>query len=513
VSFLNLDYAIELSGGIPFAVGGSGVGNDGAYNEGRNDKLKSMVAAGAEAGQGIINITRDIIAYDKKHHSPPLFTDPLDPQMRGSSVTINALRFALSVLKSINKKRRARGLEPHDLSIEDASIHTIKSNGLIQLSNFYASRFVGNPPEIRWLVANIFKLGAAYMLAGMGDIGKGFLTLYLAIQVAFFRGCIRTHAFGGTVMESGTAVIISCEDSAEVYHQRLAELDPNGLRFKYPEKLILISLPDAGGTRPFVVKGKSGLETTPFYEDFRRQLLEIPDLKAVFFDTMQGLFQCDFNSDPAAGQYCAGVQQELATTTGSCVISNHHMRKPNIEITSPALAREAIRGTTAIVDGLRGAYALWPVPDKESRRIAADLGLEWRSNLVVNGAIVKSNSAESRHVATYIRNSFGLLEDRTHDLRITDPEDLRDKLAVVLFTATASGNPFFKTGNNGVFKRRDELSLQLQGLSRQKLESMVGELESLGRIFSDPKFGITFPNGNIPGNPAVTMDNGNDTTC
>jgi hypothetical protein len=492
--FAKIDDLINLSNHIPFAglSYGSADNATGAGDQGRNSKCKQILAAILEDGGTLNACAKSLLDYDAKHHTPPLFSDTTEAQMQGTPLE-NVLRFMHSNLKSINRKRKAQGLPPQDFSTDDEATTSAHADpaGFIKLTDYYSSRFVGTPPPIRWAVANVFKLGAAYMFAGMGEIGKGFLTLYLAMLVAFHRGFVRPQAFGGTVIENGTAAILSCEDSAETYWQRLDPLDPKGLRFKYPDKLILVSLADAGGTRPFVVSGKNGFETTAFYKDIRRQLLDIPDLKLIVFDTMQGLFQCDFNADPAAGQYCAGVLQELATVTDTVVLTPHHMRKPSTEITTPLQAREAIRGTTAIVDGLRGAYALWPCPDKESRRIASDLGLTWQSNLVVKGAIVKSNSAESRHIATYIRNEFGLLEDRTHDLKRLDPEELLTLLVDALCKAAAAGTPFFKSGEHGVFKKRSELPPVFQNQSRKYLEQMIDDLETQGRISITKKDGIT----------------------
>jgi hypothetical protein len=492
--FVQIEYLQELSGGIPFAglaCGAAVAGMAGNGDQGRNHKLKGIVAAALEAGENFTTFMQGLIQFDERNGN--LFSDTNDPQMKGGDRQSNALRFVSSVVKSINGKRLAAGLPVQEFRLGDDTTTCTPADtaGFIKLTDFHASRFVGTPPAIRWAVEPVFKRGAAYMFAGMGEIGKGFLTLQLANSIAFDRGYIRSQAFGGTVTDNGTAVIISCEDSAETYHQRIADLDPDGGRFKHPDKLILVSLADAGGTRPFVVSGKGGFETTAFYKDIRQQLLAIPDLRLIVFDTMQGLFQCDFNSDPAAGQYCAGVLQELATVTDSAVLTPHHMRKPSSEITTPLQAREAIRGTTAIVDGLRGAYALWPCPDKEARRIAADLGIDWQSNLIVKGAIVKSNSAESRNITTFIRNEFGLLEDRTHDLRRHDPEELLSTLVDAIRQAAAANTPFFKSGSHGVFQRRKELPADLAEIARHKLEKMVDELETQGRIFIDSKAGIS----------------------
>ena len=56
---------------------------------------------------------------------------------------------------------------------------------------------------------------------------------------------------------------------------------------------------------------------------------------------------------------------QLATETGATVLACHHMRKSNNGKApqTPAEARDAIRGASALVDGSRAVYALWPVDD------------------------------------------------------------------------------------------------------------------------------------------------------
>jgi hypothetical protein len=159
-------------------------------------------------------------------------------------------------------------------------------------------------------------------------------------------------------------------------------------------------------------------------------------------------------------------------------------------IKSPAEAREAIRGTTAIVDGLRGAYALWPAPDKDAKTIATSLGKTWVSNLVVNGAIVKANSAESKHVATFVRNEFGLLEDCTNEIKHGGNVALRKQLYEVFRDACFFKNRFFKTGKKGVDVRRDELPKEVQDWGRIKLQKFVQQMADDGMIGIDSKVGI-----------------------
>jgi phage/plasmid primase-like uncharacterized protein len=362
-----------------------------------------------------------------------------------------------------------------------------------KFSDYYASKYVGPPPPIEWLVEPIFRRGAAYLLAGMGDIGKGYLTLDLATKVALTSGSMPAKAFGGIVKESGRAVIISCEDDAHVFHSRIAALDPQGLRHEHNDRLILIPLPNAGGTRPFVAQRGKQIETTAFYEDLKGQLIDMQELRLIVLDTLQGLFQCDFNADPAAGQFCTSVLQELATVTGACVIVCHHMRKPERgnSISTPAAARDAIRGTAAIVDGLRGAYALWPAPVKKGKEKAKELGQEWGNGVVVCGAIVKCNSAESKKETTFIRNDFGLLEDRLNEIHASSVSVLRQQLQEIFREARKDGTSFFKSGNRGVYARREELPAAFKSMGRISLQEFVQEMVKDGLIVSNQKVGIS----------------------
>ena len=209
------------------------------------------------------------------------------------------------------------------------------------------------------------------VLAAMGDTGKGMITLDLALSVATGKPRAvsvspEPMAFGGGVSAFGTAVVITAEDDEAEVHRRLERLDPERLRLEQPERLIVVPLPNAGGPIPLVASGRDGPEATAHFRNLQDQLAHIDDLKLVVLDPLSSFIHADVNADPAASSFVTGLLAGLATETGAAVIVAHHMRKPqsNRPITTVEQARDAVRGSSALVDGVRLVYALWPASEE-----------------------------------------------------------------------------------------------------------------------------------------------------
>ena len=115
-----------------------------------------------------------------------------------------------------------------------------------------------------------------------------------------------------------------------------------------------------------------------------------------------------------------GLLAQMATETGATVMVNHHMAKikDNDPVKTPEQARNLIRGTSAIVDGVRCAFSVWSVDETTGKQRCKDLGIEYTRNGVFDGAVVKSNGPANRDIRHFIRNpNTGLLEDRSVDIR------------------------------------------------------------------------------------------------
>ena len=355
---------------------------------------------------------------------------------------------------------------------------TIKKAGL-QLSDWNALRYQGKAPEQHFLVEGSFPMGVVSILAAMGDTGKGMLTLKLALEVACGHGLL-IEVLGGRIQQHGTVVVFTAEDDQAEVHRRLEKLDPGNLRLNNPDKLLVVPLPNAGGPFPMVKDTPDGPATTREFKQIVRQLQQIEDLKLVVFDPLSSFVHADVNADPAVGSYLTGLLANLASETGAAVIVVHHMRKPPSmkPIDSPEQARDAIRGSSALVDGVRMAYALWPAEDTHVQQVCTTLNLIPEPRSFYQGAVVKSNGPADRTLRTYKRNSIGLLEDLTRRLKGGTPSnnDMLVLLSEGLRTAAERGHPMTHTGVNGVFKQRHRLPGIFHSLPRHRLENLVQEL-------------------------------------
>ena len=356
---------------------------------------------------------------------------------------------------------------------------------VLDLANWYATRYAGEAPEQRFLIKDSFPMGVVSILAAMGDTGKGMMTLDLALSVATGQPSSVTLspgpvAFGGAVLEFGAALIFTAEDDQGEVHRRLQRLDPEQLRLEHPERLIIVPLPNAGGPFPLVVSGKDGPEVTPQFRMLQEQIMRLPDLKLAVFDPLASFIHADVTSDPAAGSFATGLLASLATETGAAVIVAHHMRKPqgNRPISSVEQARDAVRGTSAIVDGVRMVYALWPAPEEHQSHVFKALGETPARNTVFKGAVVKANGLADRTIRTYMRAPTGLLVDVTRRLREAhlSGNDLRDVLVEAITRAAENGHPFTHTGGSGVHSQRHRLPVIFHEIGRNRFEAMVQEM-------------------------------------
>ena len=353
----------------------------------------------------------------------------------------------------------------------------------IDLGAWGLENFAGAPPERQWLVQGVIPADAVTVLAAQGDAGKGMLSLDLALKVAARHQATpwepRPYALGGWVNAHGTAVILTAEDDQGEMHRRLDAMDPDGaLRAACGSRLIIVPLPNAGGPACFVSANREGPLATPLYQEVRDQLEALPDLALVVLDPLASFVGADINADPAVGQFTQGLLGSLATQTGAAILIVHHLGKTPKPITGPEQARSLIRGTTAIVDGSRCAMVLWPDRPDRSRRVCQSLNLDWISNRVYRGAVVKSNGPACRQVFTFVRDTNGLLKVRDADLSaITlSPREEKQILLENIAEAASHGRPFTMTGTPGLYNRREELDPMIRALSRSRLEAMAQDL-------------------------------------
>ncbi|MDW9473593.1 AAA family ATPase [Sinorhizobium medicae] len=357
----------------------------------------------------------------------------------------------------------------------------------LSIFEWTVDRFKGEAPAVQYLVDGVIPLGVPGMVSAAGDTGKSFALLELHRRVAFGSGGpFATPIFGGQVVGEGTSVMITSEDDANEVHRRIDALDTKGNRYTPAGKrMIVVPLPSAGGARAFWKEDKKqGLIET---DDFKRicdELASITDLRLITFDPLASFAHLPLNEDPAAGQFVCTSLSRLATETGATTIVSHHMRKTQKPIESLGDAREAIRGSTALVDGLRLAYAMWPADEARAKRTCKSLGIQYQPNRIVLGGVVKANGAARRIMSTYARSDSGLLVDKTAGLGTSAPaqDDLRTALVVAVEAAANAGSPFTKTGASGLFEMRERLPEELRRIAKGRLDALATEALERGEI-------------------------------
>lgn len=397
------------------------------------------------------------------------------------------------------------------------------ADGVPRIAAWGVDCYAGDAPEQAWLVEGTVPMGAPTLFAAAGGTGKGMQLLDLCLKTAGGGGAAGGHDFnagnpsgwlGSPVKAFGSAVYVTAEDSRDDVHRRLQSLDPDGSRRAAARgRLYVVPLPDAGGPFPLVraTEGyRQGFEATPQLESLLRQLKGMEGLALVAIDPLAAFVAADVNADPQAGQFVGGTLQRLATVCGGpAVILAHHMgksrRQGKGEILSIEDARELIRGTTAIVDSMRNAIAVWSA-GAVGRQIIRRSEKGAASEDCVCCAVVKSNAPADMGVRFAVRQAdgtFRTVEDPSQAKPVT-PEQAQDMLVASIQDRAAHGAPFTRSGQNGLYMRRAELPEPLCRWPRQRLVDAVEDLVRAGAVVKagekkNPAKWLDVPGGYVAG--------------
>ena len=379
----------------------------------------------------------------------------------------------------------------------NAPNHKVKKTLSLKNRNLIiGNQFAGAPPEQKFLIGDTIPLGVPCVFAAAGDSGKGMMTLDLAMKVA--SGQPMQNSFGGLVAHHGSAIILSAEDDRDELHRRVSRLDSSNNRSGYKHDLLVVPLPNEGGVFPIMMKSDNTYVTSPEFEKIYEEMLEIEDLALVVVDPMASFVHADVNADPAAGAAFMGLLAQMATETGATVMVNHHMAKVRDKepVTTPEQARNLIRGTSAIVDGVRSAFAIWQVDEGVAEARCKDLGVKYQRNMIYDGAVVKSNGVANREIRRFVRNTnTGLLEDRTVELNASkssarpNVQARRETIYRWIIECELNGVPLTvsakETGILHYANNQPETDTEAQEVKKQSRQTIEGDVANLigdGRV-------------------------------
>lgn len=378
-------------------------------------------------------------------------------------------------IKDLTPEERHSKLLQKDDSSLDGGLLKEKYN----LAFFSAARLQGKAPAEKYLVDGTFTMGAAHLLAADGGLGKGMLLLELAVNVAKEKPDLLVSFCGRTIQQQNRpAVIIAAEDSLDDFHRRL---DSMGL--EKPKNLFLVALPNcAGGSALFKQAGKGEYKKTQLWNILYEQLCH-NDLKPalIVFDPLSALVELESDTDSAGMAFFSKNVAALAQQSGACVIVTHHVRKS----TSNEGLRGTIKGSVALVNGLRSASVLWEPDETTAKRVCATLHEKFEPERIVKFKSVKGNFPRIKSEETLLRDPSGRLIAISETLRNAEKystEQLEEILIEAIKDAAEKSCPFKYSGNDGLYQQRGDLPAPFNQMTRDPIQAIAKKLLSDGRI-------------------------------
>lgn len=417
-----------------------------------------------------------VAADDDRWNKPHLDGSPNNPGQDKAKEVCAKLGF--SMVSPIFGDLSSRPTDFNDLhvaeGIDAVKVQVTSKNTGPKLSDWDSmAAFSGEPPAREWLVRGVFPRGQVSLIAAAGGIGKSYLLLSMGRDVAS-NNLIKPAHFGGPIELSGSAVYLSAEDDHIEIHGRLNSLG-GPVRGFYA-----VPLPNAGGAKPYFQAIEKQFVTTESWAALVAQLRTIKNLTTLIIDPIQPLCAMDLNMPEAAQAVCSFLA-DLAADMNISIIVAHHFRKSTV--TNAEDARNAIRGTAGLVDGVRSVYALWQAPEGDTKKACKKLGIPIKEDSLVYGCVVKGNGQKLSGVRKFIRADHGALVDMTNEFRdCVDDATLLVALKEIIAEAAEDGKPYTKTGANGLYDRRMELPEPLCLMARGKLWDLAETLMASGDV-------------------------------
>ena len=276
---------------------------------GRNSQLVSMATAAIIKQKTNQEISEELLSYDTKHHTPPLFSDPNESQMVGKSAQANALHFVESVRRSI---------ERGSSELITGAPHEIEPIPL--------RRELGNPREYP-----VHALGELLGAATQTLADSVQAPLSICAQSILAAASLATQGYANVVIDGReyplSEFFITIAESGE----RKSATDRIVMReFREKEKRLtseykIKKQEFARKTKTHTIKSNKLAEAPPGAENYAEPLDELPEapLTPLFLcddPTIEGIFKLTANGQPSIG---------LSSDEGGRMIGGHGMNQEN----------------------------------------------------------------------------------------------------------------------------------------------------------------------------------------
>lgn len=392
---------------------------------------------------------------------------------------------------SANDKERARYVTQIEGGTEPEPVSEERSAQLVDVLKRHATSRWAVPgaevPPRQFLVDGLVQGGVPQMLAADGGVGKTMLALDLALKITSYTGGSAPTWLGRQLTPSclgGSVIMLTAEDDRDELNRRMLALDPEQ-KYRQHNRLILVSLIDAGGAFPFVQYAQQGrgMEPNPRWTKFSEALHHFKqerDVKLVIIDTLNATLHGDENSSSVVQEWFRVVGGSVCRETlvngevrKPAMLVTHHIRKAGQEdrVTCPEEMRQAVRGSGALLNSVRSAIGIWK-----------DEGIGR-----AQGAVIKANNPEMYTKVMYLeRNDTGLLERVCKNRPERGPNTISvfelDAWIELAVKQKAEARDPLPKNTTSIEQNKEVLPPRMREASKAQFQAAMRELLGSGRV-------------------------------
>lgn len=270
----------------------------------------------------------------------------------------------MSVVPPVSPERSRRGWGDRWDDLPVAAPEPGPKEPLFDVAASTVDRFMDTPPPPReWIVESTVPKAIVGLLAGMGGVGKSFFGTQLGVCVAS-----GTEFMGIPISSPGGFLHLAAEDDEAELHRRLwaviehyiltardagRHFDRGALR----ERLHVVSRV-AQDNMLTVSTRNEGVLFTELVERLCLAATQIPDLRMILVDPVSRFRGGQANQEEDSTRFVEALELVRAET-GAAVIAFHHISQAGIK---DGGGQEIVRGSTALVDGVRWVGTLQRLP-------------------------------------------------------------------------------------------------------------------------------------------------------
>lgn len=360
-----------------------------------------------------------------------------------------------------------------------------------------SKRTSAKPAERRVLVDGLIYAAKRHMFVAEGGAGKTFLMMDLVLKLAaatpdgpplYWMGQrVMPEAYGKTY------ILMTGEDDIEELDIRWNAIDPSGeLRRAAGDRLIALPMDNLGGAFPLVAYHPHTREPvasekwSKLYGALKGVEERGGSVGLIAIDTLNSTLHGEENSAAIISEYIRAIAPICGDLKAALLVSHHIRKVGDVPIRDLDDMRNAIRGSTALVNGMRVVIGLYHAPDWQKQMKL--LGLPPARGKLYQAGVVKTNVPSFEGVKYLLRNEKGFLMDVTGQAKEVVKQTNAEIAAWLEYAigVYADEGYFFTVSSRddgyGLYAKREKLPPIVEQMGRDAIQDMAKAMLAEGRL-------------------------------